>query len=272
MLLKTFSKSRMVISLFKPPSTSLHKVSGRTVFCLLLAVAMTSVYSAGCAKFSSKEIRSDKELYFLGEQLFLDHKYRKASKVMEQLLEEYFESEYKARALFILSESQFLRRKYEEAEFNYKKFMEIHPAHEWAEKAAYRSALCEFSRMLNYDKDQTHTLNAIKKLRNFLRKYPKSRFKKDVENRISFARHRLVEHEIYVANYYMKTKAYGPAINRYESLLKDYSQDVLTDRILFSLGNAYEKVGEKSKALGAYKKLYTNYPNSTLAKKAKKKL
>jgi len=204
--------------------------------------------------------------------LFREGKYKKASKTMGELLKEYFESEYKARALFIMAESQFLRGKYEDAQFNYDKFIEMHPAHRWAEKAYYRSALCDFNRILNYDKDQTHTKRAIEKLNKFLAKYPDSRYKDDVKNRISFARNRLMQHELYVADYYFRTKSYNSAINRYENILKNYPGEAPADKVLFKLGKAYEKTGDKQKAREKYKELYSKYPGSKFSKKVKNKL
>lgn len=239
---------------------------------VVLVLGLTLVSGAGCARFFSKEAKSDEELYQEGEQLFNEGKYRRSGKLMEKLLQEYFESEYKARALFILAETQFMRSKYEEAQFNYDKFVEMHPVHRWTEIAAYRSALCDFNRILNWDKDQTYTVRTLEKLSNFLKKYPRSRYRDDVEKRMSFARHRLAEQELYVADFYLKTKAYGPAIMRYRGLLKDYPDADFTDRVLFSLGRAYEKAGQKDKAKETFRRLYTSYPNSKLGRKAKNKM
>lgn len=244
----------------------------RLVSLLAVLMGLMLLYAAGCAKLFPKESRSDEQLYRQGERLFAEGKYRRASKVFEELLKEYFESEYKTRALFVLAESQFLRGKYEEAQSNYDKFLEVHPVHEWAEKAAYRSALCDFNRMLNYDKDQTYTRKAMEKLNNFRQKYPNSQYVEDVEKRIHFAFNRLMEHELYVADFYLKTKAYIPAISRYKKLLEDYPASDFRGRILFSLARAYEKTGEKDKAREVYKELNTIQPSSELGKKAKGKL
>jgi outer membrane protein assembly factor BamD len=226
-------------------------------------------YVTGCAWLPSKEVASDRELYLRGERLFKEGKYRRAGKLMDKLLQEYFESEYKPRALFILAETQFMRNKYEEAQFNYDKFLELHPTHDWAEKAAYRSTLCDFNRILSSDKDQTITLRTLEKFTKFLQRYPRSQYREEVEKRISFTRHRLAEQEFYVANFYMKTKAYGPAILRYRKLLKDYPGMDFEDQVLFSLGRAYQKRGEKKKARETFKRLYLAYPNSKLGRKAK---
>jgi len=261
----------MPVSHFKLSRQS-SRISTAVIRLVALSLSLTLVYGAGCAKFFHKESRSDEQLYNQGEQLFREGKYRKAAKTMGELLQEYFESEYKARALFIMAESQFLRGKYEDAQFNYDKFIEMHPAHRWAEKAYYRSALCDFNRILSYDKDQTYTKRAIEKLNNFTAKYPGDRYKDDVKKRIGFARNRLMQHELYVADFYFRTKAYNSAIGRYENILKIYPEGTSADKVLFKLGRAYEKTGDKQKARETYRELYSRYPRSKFGKKVKNKL
>ena len=112
----------------------------------------------------------------------------------------------------------------------------------------------------------------MEKLNNFRQKYPNGQYVEDVEKRIIFAANRLLEHELYVADFYLKTKAYIPAISRYKKLLEDYPAGDFRGRILFSLARAYEKTGEKDKAREVYKELNTIQPNSELGKKAKGKL
>lgn len=240
---------------------------------LLIIILISTIFlSAGCARFFSEKSESDGELFRKGERLYKEAKYRKSGRLMEQLIQEYFESEYKAAALFILAETQFLRGKYEEAQFNYDKFIEMHPAHSWAEKALYRSALCSFNKILSADKDQTYTLNAVNKLNAFMVKYPQSRYGEEVQQRIIFARQRLAEQELYVADYFSKTKAYDQAILRYKHLLDKYPDSDSTERAMFSLGRIYEKTGQKERARRIYRKLINAHPSTELGKKARNRL
>ena len=74
---------------------------------------------------------------------------------------------------------------------------------------------------------------------------------------------------MYVANFYTKRKIYESALKRYEYLLKTYPNLGLDAAALFGAANSAFKSGEKERGQQHLKNLYSLYPSSDEAKRAK---
>ncbi len=56
---------------------------------------------------------------------------------------------------------------------------------------------------------------------------------------------KMAEHEIHVARYYMKRKAYVAALNRAQYVLQEYPQTIHQEEALIIMISAYEFLGIK---------------------------
>ena len=113
-----------------------------------------------------------------------------------------------------IADTQFARGNYTEAVDSYKSFIRLHPTHEKVEDgyAAFRVGECYYKDMPDdvwllppsYEKDQSAVTDALRELDDFRKKYPDSKYMKDVEPlRTERAASRLVDHEVYVARFYL---------------------------------------------------------------------
>jgi outer membrane protein assembly factor BamD len=70
------------------------------------------------------------------------------------------------------------------------------------------------------------TRRAISAFQRLLKEHPFSTYAKTAKERIQNCRRLLAQHELYVANFYFKSKHYEAALSRFEGVLADY-RDVL---------------------------------------------
>ena len=68
----------------------------------------------------------------------------------------------------------YMQHDYEIAGYYYNRFLQVYPFSKDAEKAAYMSAYCSYMDSPESGLDQTNTHNAIKQLKGFIERYPKS--------------------------------------------------------------------------------------------------
>jgi outer membrane protein assembly factor BamD len=75
--------------------------------------------------------------------------------------------------------------------------------------------------------------------------------------------------EMYIAQFYDKRKMYEAARGRYETILKSYPNLGLDAEALYGAAKTSFQIGERDRGLQHLKNLYSQYPSSNEAKKAK---
>jgi tetratricopeptide (TPR) repeat protein len=88
-----------------------------------------------------------------------------------------------------------------------------------------------------------------------------------------FPKHSLDDDVLYLkAQIYKKQRDYPKAIVAFESILKDYKEEIRADNALFEMADIYElRLEEKDKAKELYEKLFTEFTDSSLAVEARKR-
>ena len=134
-------------------------------------------------------------------------------------------SKFAVLAELAIADTQFARGNYTEAVDSYKAFIRLHPTHEKVEDgyAAFKVGECYFKDMPDdiwllppsYEKDQSAVTDALRELDDFRRKFPDSKYQKDAEPLRKEVLKRLVDHEVYVARFYLnrdhtKAAAHAP--------------------------------------------------------------
>jgi outer membrane protein assembly factor BamD len=101
-------------------------------------------------------------------------------------------------------------------------------------------------------RDQTYTLKALKIAKEFLQKFPNSKYVPQIEELIDIAKRKLVKHYYLLAKFYEDYGYYYPAALRFEYLLLNYPNDINTQDVLYHyiknlfLTPSYARKKEKS--------------------------
>src|SRR4029078_9133657 len=124
------------------------------------------------------------------------------------------------------------------------------------------------------DRDPNNALRAEQECRDLLTKYPNSKFAPQTEQRLREIQQALAESEMVAASYYFNKGALAAATNRYTGLVGQYPLYSRAAEALWLNGNSYAKMGARfrQKAGDAYARIVRDYPLSSYAERAKKKL
>jgi outer membrane protein assembly factor BamD len=112
------------------------------------------------------------------------------------------------------------------------------------------------------DRDVNQLKVSFDALKELITLYPNSKYYDDAVNRMTYLMNKIAEHEIFVARYYMKIKAYVAAINRSQYVLNNYPQTVHQEEALVILISGYENMGITDLQKDAERILALNFPNS----------
>src|SRR5262245_16381830 len=169
-------------------------------FVLLLgAVAAFLV----CACHSAKGILlTEREEFGLAQEYMKDKKWDKARDHFQKLADRYPGSALASEAVLNKAETYFMAKDYSEAKTEYQMFLEVYPAHEKADFAEYRVALCQIEGMRSIDRDQVATVDSVKTLERLIASYPNSPHLPEAKERLAAAKERLKRHDLYVARFY----------------------------------------------------------------------
>ncbi len=114
------------------------------------------------------------------------------------------------------------------------------------------------------DTSQRDPGSAREAYRNFeelIQRYPGSRYLADARLRMIALRNNLAMHEVHVARYYMKRKAYIAAANRASSVVETYQRTPAVPYALQVMQEAYTELGMKELANDTKQVYEQNYPD-----------
>lgn len=130
---------------------------------------------------------------------------------------------YATPAELLQADVLYLQENYIEAAAAYLLFRDFHPRHEKIPYVVFRIAESYFKQIPDtIDRDLEPAIEALKYFDEVLQKYPDSSYKATAEKRIAKANRMLRQKDLYVADFYFKTKEYSAARYWYLDILDNH--------------------------------------------------
>jgi len=211
-------------------------------------------------------------IYKEGEGLYESKRYDDAIAQYKKVRDAYASTELSSSAELRIADAYYDSERYIEASSEYSQFRKLHPTHLKAPYALYRIGLCNFNQITGTDRDQTPQKNAATYFEEFLLKYPKSEYVKDVTEKLADVRLQQLQYELYVADFYYRTEKYEAAIKRLEVTLITFPNSSQHDQTWYLLGACRLKSGNTEKAREAFNSLSNSFPDSKYIYEASKLL
>lgn len=222
-----------------------------------------------------EEIASSSEsLYRQGER-FIKKDPERARIYFRQIIETFPKDFYAQQAILAIADSYF--QKGDEASMilaaaEYRSFRTLFPFSPSAPYAQYQIGMTFYKKILSPGRDQTKTELALEEFKKVLTDYPTSEEAKDAQEKIQDCENRLATYIFQIGHHYYKRGSLGAALNRLRGILTEYPNFPDMDKVYYYIGDSFYKGKNYPEALSHFTKLISDYPQSKLAKKAKKKL
>lgn len=190
----------------------------------ILLFLFAALVVSGCSLFetNSEMEKTAQELVNDGSSAFMAGDYKEALKAFTDLKDWYPFSKYAILAELKIADSHYHLKEYDEAVIAYEEFEKMHPRNEAVPYVIYQTGLCWFEQIDTVDRDHTPAKNSLTQFQRLIERFPGNEYAVKAEKNIEKCLANIRGHEMYVADFYMKTKKYQAALKRYEYLVENY--------------------------------------------------
>lgn len=167
-------------------------------------------------------------------------------------------SKYAALAELAAADTEFERGAYQEAIDAYKTFLRLHPKHEKVAEGyiSFRIAQAHVKEMPDdwfimppsSEKDQSAVLEALREIDVLIEHYPDSQYVKQAREYRRGVLRRLIDHEVFVARFYLDRGHPKGAILRIKEALRRYPDSGRDAELLLTLGETQLEMGQPASA------------------------
>ena len=236
------------------------------IFMLLLIVS-----SCSSNEEMPDERLVEKELYDQAQTRLKNGSFSTAILSLEALESRFPFGRYAEQAQAELIYAYYMNSQFEASQSASERFINLHPRHSHTGYAFYMKGLAAFtddsglfSRYFQSDLAKREVVMAqtsFGELSEFISRYPESKYVPHAKQRMIYLRNLLAEHEIYVADFYMKRGAYLAAIGRAKYVIENLPNTPQTPFALSILVEAYEILEYEELRKTSLEILNANYPN-----------
>ena len=239
----------------------------------LLSIFILSIMISSCS--SNEEIPDErlleKELYDQAQLRLKNGNFSTAIRSLEALESRFPFGRYAEQAQAELIYAYYMNAQFEASQSAAERFINLHPRHTHSGYAYYMKGLASFtddsglfSRYFQSDLAKREVVMAqqsFDELSDFIARYPDSKYVPHAKQRMIYLRNLLAQHEVYVADFYMKRGAYLAAIGRAKYVIEHLPNTPQTPYALSILVEAYGLMEYEELRKINLEILNSNYPN-----------
>ena len=190
---------------------------------LLLFVTVALISGCGIFKADNQMVKSVDELVLEASSAFMAGDYDTAVEAYTDLKDWYPFSRYAILAELKIADSYYHLEEYELAIAAYEDFERLHPRNEAIPYVIFQIGMSWFKQIDTVDRDTTPAQRSLAVFNRLNEQYPDSEYAGKTKDKIAASLSNLAGHELYVADWYLRTKKYEAAIKRYEYLVENFS-------------------------------------------------
>lgn len=254
----------------------------RVVVAALLAIHVVGALAAcggGAAESRGALNYSEdaKRAYDKALAAFDEHDWEKARVLFKEVKRKYSYSRYARLAELRLADTDVASEKLSEAIQGYRSFVHDHRTDPEVPYARFRICKSLFEQISDggfllpplEERDQATSGESYRELSSFVKDYPSGPYSAQARYMLSVVTGRLMRHELYVAQYYLKRGEFDAAVSRAQYALKNYNGSGLEAEALVLLGETYLKMHKAPEARAAFKEMLAKYPAAPFSNTAK---
>lgn len=232
---------------------------------VLVATACALALSA-CASNKKSKVRLAYEerpvelLYATGANRLDRHLWNQAVGYFQEVERQHPYSEWSRRSILMQAYAHYEGNNYAEAIGDADRFIQLYPGNPAAAYAHYVKAICYFEQIVDVNRDQAATGQALEALRDVVQRYPTTEYAADARLKIDMVNDQLAGKEMTIGRWYLRNGDTLAAIGRFKTVVDRYQTTSHTPEALYRLVEGYLTLGllQEAKRNGAV--LGYNYP------------
>ncbi len=223
---------------------------------------------AGCA--SDKKIVPDQpltEIYDEAYTAFNKKDYDKAAEKFALAETQHPTSPYAADALIMAAYSHYMDDDFAGALMVTDRFMRFHPGHMDVPYVLYLRGMCYYRQVSDVRREPGMSVYALNQFQQLVERFPDSEYAKNAKNKIIILKNYIAGKIMYAARNDMAVQNWPSAITRFQSIVTDAQETVMTPEALFRLTECYTAIGLPEQSVGYADMLRKNFPDNEWTKK-----
>lgn len=237
------------------------KFALRATALSLLALTVAACGSRQDAQLAYVETPVE-ALYNTGFEQLERNRYNEAAAFFDEVERQHPFSEWARRSMLMAAYANYEARLYSEAISDAERFIALHPGSASAPYAYYLIAICHYEQIYDVGRDQSTTQQAMEALQQVVRRYPETPYARDARLKLDMTRDHLAGKEMSVGRWYLRNGYYLAAINRFQTVIRDYETTSHTPEALHRLVETYVALGIDEEARQVASVLGYNFPGS----------
>lgn len=192
------------------------------------------------SKPRSENTPTAEALYKDGIDYFERGRYARSISFFQKLRDEYPFSKEAEDAELKIAEAYYRNEEYALAEETYRNYLTFQPTGQHAHFVKYQLGRVNLEQFTGVDRDLEKVREARRHFESVIRDHPDSGHVPDARKQLAQTRVHLAERELYIGHYYLEDERYQAARERFEKVLRDYSDTPAASTARVSLANLPE--------------------------------
>ncbi len=254
----------MILNLFD--KSLISRRGGRAAVLLVASLMLASCDSLGGGSDDTKDAkyveRPVEQIYGDAWKQIDAHNWENAAKQFDEVERQHPYSVWARRAMLMSAFCYYQANKYSDATNAADQYIQLHPGSKEVAYAFYLKAMSQYEQIVDINRDQTNTEQALTALQDVVQRFPDSEYARDASLKIDLTLDHIAAKEMEVGRYYLFRKDYIAAINRFKVVVQRYQKTSQIAEALERLTEAYYALGVTTEAQTAAAVLGANYPGS----------
>lgn len=215
------------------------------------------LFIAACSSDKPKGKTEAEILFNEAQELMQAERYILATEKLNLIKTQHPYSFYATPAELLQADVLYLQENYIEAAAAYLLFRDFHPRHEKIPYVVFRIAESYYKQIPDtIDRDLEPAVEALKYYDEVIQKYGDSSYRVDAEKSIAKAKKMLRDKDMYIADFYFKTKVYSAARYWYLDILENHQDPKTRNHAMVRTVLSTEKLKEWESCLDYVEKFY----------------
>jgi outer membrane protein assembly factor BamD len=211
---------------------------------------LSGIYDEAYAEFNKKHYEIAAEKFALAET-------------------QYPASPWAADALIMSAYSYYMHEDFAGAIMAADRFMRFHPGHADVPYVLYLRGMCYYRQVSDVRREPGMSVYAMQQFQQLVERFPNSEYAKNAKNKIIILKNYIAGKIMYAARNDMAAQNWPSAITRFQSVVTDAQETVMTAEALYRLTECYTAIGLPNQAAGYAEMLRKNFPENVWTKKLK---
>src|SRR5690606_35192593 len=193
----------------------------------LFILLCLTIFLSSCSQYQ-RVLRKDDmgKKYAFADSLYKKGKYKKALKLMEQIVPSYRGKPQGEKLMFIYANTYYNLEDYYLSGYQFERFVQGYPLSDSVEVASFKMAKSFYQLSPRYSLDQKDTYKGLEKLQEHINQYPNSAKRMEANKLVAELREKLEKKDYETAKQYLHIEEYKAAIEAFDNFITDHPGSV----------------------------------------------